>query len=216
MSYTRLTVDVQDKVGQLVLSQPDEYNRMPPAFWEEFPDALEALDQQGDVRALVISSTGKHFSAGMDVSAFTGPRTQDWDRGRAGEMARRNLQRLQAVFSRLEDLRMPVLAAIQGGCVGGGVDLVAACDMRYCTAEAFFCIQEINIGLAADVGTLQRLQIHIGKLFAQRNFPQIMQQSGYESVFTLRTRGTFDFRHALGCHADTQTVSPKINNRNRL
>ncbi len=157
MSYTRLTLDVQDKVGHLTLSQPDEYNRMPPAFWEEFPAALETLDRRGDVRALVISSTGKHFTAGMDVSAFTNPRQQAWDRGRSGEMARRNLHRLQQVFTRLETLRMPVLVAVQGGCVGGGVDLIAACDARYCTADAFFCIQEINIGLAADVGTLQRL-----------------------------------------------------------
>lgn len=157
MSYTRLTLTVENKVGHLVLDRPDEYNRMPPAFWSEFPAALDEIDRRGDVRALIISSTGKHFSAGMDVSAFAGSRDQSWDRGRAGEMALRNLDRLQRVFTRIEALRMPVLAAIQGGCVGGGVDLVAACDTRYCSADAFFCIQEINIGLAADVGTLQRL-----------------------------------------------------------
>ncbi len=157
-SFTRLQVSVSDNgVGTITLNQPEEYNRMPPAFWEEFPAALNALDETGRTRALIVASTGKHFSAGMDVSVFTDERGPQLERGRAGEAARRRLAGLQDVFSRLEATRMPVIAAVQGGCVGGGVDLVAACDMRYCTEDAFFCIQEINIGLAADVGTLQRL-----------------------------------------------------------
>ena len=155
--YTRLTVDVTDHVGHIRFSVPDEYNRLPPAFWTEFPEALRRLDARGDVRALIISSTGKHFTAGMDIGVFTGRRDEAADRGRAGEAKRRDLARLQEAFSLVERVRMPVIAAVQGGCVGAGVDLAAACDMRYCTRDAFFCIQEINIGMAADVGTLQRL-----------------------------------------------------------
>ena len=160
MNYTRMKVSAggtNGSVGRIELCQPEQYNRMPPAFWEELPRALEELDATGKIRALIVSSTGKHFTSGMDVSVFTTTREERWDRGRAGEVARRNLHRLQEVFSKLETVRMPVIAAIQGGCIGGGVDLIAACDMRYCSADAFFCIQEINIGLAADVGTLQRL-----------------------------------------------------------
>ena len=152
-----MQLDITNQVGHLILNQPEQYNRMPPAFWEEFPRAIREMDASGGVRALIVSSTGKHFTAGMDVSVFTDARKIELDRGRAGELGRRRLGALQAVFSQLENLRMPVLAAVQGGCIGGGVDLVAACDMRYCTSDAFFCIQEINIGLAADVGTLQRL-----------------------------------------------------------
>lgn len=156
-TLTRFTLTVDAGVAELTLAVPEELNRMPPACWEELPAALEALEARGDVRVLIIASTGKHFTAGMDVSAFDGSGATPTDRGHAGERSRRHLLKLQDVFTRLERARFPVIAAIQGGCVGGGVDLIAACDMRFCRADAFFVIQEINIGLAADVGTLQRL-----------------------------------------------------------
>lgn len=161
MNYTRMNVTKADKIGHIELNQPDEYNRMPPAFWEEFPAAVAEMNAGGDVRALIVSSTGKHFTAGMDISVFTQGGDTTTDRGRVGEAARRRLGTLQDAFSTLQQVRIPVIAAIQGGCIGGGVDLIAACDVRYCTADAFFCIQEINIGLAADVGTLQRLPLLI-------------------------------------------------------
>ena len=157
MTYERLAVRVEDGIGHVVLNSPDEYNRMPPAFWRELPTAMQSLDASGEVRVVILSSTGKHFSAGLDISSFGGERGKPLDAGRAGEQAVRRLAAMQATISTIEQVRMPVIAAVQGGAVGGGVDLVAACDLRYCTRDAFFCIQEINIGLAADVGTLQRL-----------------------------------------------------------
>lgn len=159
MSYSRLNVSVDNKVGHIQLSVPDEYNRMPPAFWKEFPEALMDMDSSGSVRAVVVSSTGKHFSSGLDTSSFgaAGAANKNFDAGRKAEAARRHLTGMQDAFSVIEQVRMPVITAIQGGCIGGGVDMIAASDMRYCTEDAFFCIQEINIGMAADVGTLQRL-----------------------------------------------------------
>ena len=161
MTYTRMKVGKADGVGSVEFDRPDEYNRMPPAFWEEFPRAVKEMDGGGDVRALIISATGKHFSAGMDLSVFTAAsgRDEPADGGRRGEAAQRRIGEFQDAFTALAAARMPVLAAVQGGCIGGGVDLVAACDMRYCTEDAFFCIQEVNIGMAADVGTLQRLPL---------------------------------------------------------
>ena len=165
MTYTRMNVTSADGLGCIELNRPDEYNSMPPAFWQELPRAVAELDATGNVRALVLASTGKHFSAGMDLSVFTSPSssgaTPPLETGRRGEAARRSIGRFQDAFTSLVNARMPVLAAVQGGCIGGGVDLVAACDMRYCTQDAFFCIQEVNIGLAADVGTLQRLPLLI-------------------------------------------------------
>ncbi len=162
MEYTRLRISRVDGVGHIELSRPDEFNRMPPAFWQEFPAAVAEMDAGGDVRVVILSSTGKHFSSGMDLAVFTEARASvSRDRGRLGEAGRRGIGRFQDAFNVLQDVRMPVIAAVQGACMGGGVDMVAACDMRYCTADAFFCIQEINIGLAADVGTLQRLPLLI-------------------------------------------------------
>ncbi len=160
--YECFDVSVSDKVAHLQLQRPDELNTMTPAFWTELPTIVRELDAAGDVRAAVISSTGKHFSAGMDLSVFTGG-SAIGGTGGSTEVGRQRanlwmmVQNLQDSFTALEDARFPVLAAIQGGCIGGAVDMVTAADMRYCSADAFFCIQEINIGMTADVGTLQRL-----------------------------------------------------------
>ena len=155
-------VELKDGVAQLRMNRPDVMNTMTPAFWRELPALVNELSDAGEARVIVLSSTGKHFTAGMDLAVFQGGSPalgggEAEEPGRTRSRTRQAALVFQDSFNALERARVPVLAAIQGGCVGGGVDMVSACDARYCTTDAFFCIQEINLGLTADVGTLQRL-----------------------------------------------------------
>lgn len=152
-----MRLQIADRVARLTLDRPDTLNTMSPAFWGELDDVLARLQRHAPARALVIDSTGRHFSAGMSLDAFGSSVALDDSSAASRANIAPMLVDMQRTFDRLAELRMPVLAAIQGGCIGGGVDLVCACDMRYCTSDAFFCIQEINLGMAADLGTLQRL-----------------------------------------------------------
>lgn len=161
-SYQSLTLDIHNKIAHIRLNCPDTLNTLTPAFWQELPAVLRRIDEQAAARVIVLSSTGKHFSAGMDLAVFTGGallgnKETATELGRKHENMRRLVLQLQDVFTLLEKVRMPVLAAIQGGCIGGAVDMVTACDIRYCTADAFFSIEETKLGMTADLGTLQRL-----------------------------------------------------------
>ena len=154
---TCFTLSTTDHIAHLVLNRPEAMNTMHPMFWRELDAVLTQINKAGDARVLLISSTGKHFSAGMALETFGGAISMD-DQSPEGRAAMFDLLAgMQATFTKLESLRIPVIAAIQGGCIGGAVDMVTACCLRYATADAFFCIQEINIGMVADVGTLQRL-----------------------------------------------------------
>ena len=156
-ALTCFTLGINDHVAHLVLNKPEALNTMHPTFWRELDAVLAQLHQTGEARALVISSTGKHFSAGMALETFSGAITMD-DQSPEGRAAIFDLLTdMQATFTRIDNLRIPVIMAIHGGCIGGAVDMVTAGCIRYATQDAFFCIQEINIGMVADVGTLQRL-----------------------------------------------------------
>jgi len=146
-----------DGVATITLSNPKTSNALTLEFWREFPAALRALDAKGATRAVIIAGEGKNFCAGMDLSVFTNPAMQDTDQpaGRAGFYYLARL--MQAALSAIEQTRFPVIAAIQGACVGAGLEMAAACDLRFCAADAYFKIAEIDIGMMADVGSLQRL-----------------------------------------------------------
>ncbi len=172
MKYECFDVDVTDHVAQVRMNRPDKANSMIKEFWYELPDIINKLAAGSDARVIVLSGEGRHFSSGMDLSVFgdgiggddgvsSGGGNGFPSRPRAA--SRETILRLQETFSCLERSRIPVIAAIQGACVGGGIDMISACDMRYASADAFFTIHEINIGMTADVGTLQRLPRLIGE-----------------------------------------------------
>lgn len=167
MGYRCFDVDIADGVAHVRLSRGDELNTMVPEFWRELPQIVTSISDAASARVVVISSTGKHFCAGMDLAVFGGQHGDDAELGRKQARMRSNAKVLQWSFTALEKARLPVLAAVQGGCIGGAVDLVTACDLRYASAEAFFCVQEINIAMTADVGTLQRLGTVVPEGFAR-------------------------------------------------
>ncbi len=153
-----LNVSIGDKIAHIQLCRPNKLNTMNAAFWQELPAAVKAIDREAAARVIVISSTGKHFTAGMDLQVFAQiGASATGEPARYRESFRRLVLELQAAFNILEDVRMPVLAAIQGACIGGGVDMVCAADSRYCTTDAFFTIKETELAMTADLGTLQRL-----------------------------------------------------------
>ncbi len=151
-------LSIENAIAHIVLNRPEALNAMNRAFWNEFPALVRDISDNAKARVMVISSSGKHFSTGMDVSVFgegiVGAGGEAYARA---EAFRHLVKLLQQSFSCLEDARLPVIAAIQGGCIGGAVDLATACDIRFATDSAFFQIAEINIGMTADVGTFPRL-----------------------------------------------------------
>lgn len=162
MTYQCFNLSIDDHVAHIQFNRPDKRNSMVPEFWRELPAAIHDIDAESRARVIVISSTGPHFCSGLDISAFGNVGSQqDVDkkqqRLQAGSAFYDNVLVMQQAFNAIEACRVPVLAAIQGGCIGGGVDLVTACDIRYATEDAFLTIHETNIGMTADVGTFPRL-----------------------------------------------------------
>jgi len=155
---TFFEVEVDGGVAHLAMNRPEKANGMSPDFWEDLPRLTRELERDMSIRAMVISGRGKHFTGGMDLSAFGS--IMDLLKGepaRSTYEMRNLVMKLQGSFNALEEARFPIIAAIHGACIGGGIDMISACDIRLASSDATFSIEEINIGMTADVGTLQRL-----------------------------------------------------------
>ncbi len=155
--YTSFALSRDGAVARLTLNRPDKRNTMTPAFWRELPEAVRALSDAGETRVLILQAEGPVFTAGMDISVFTDAGALSTEDAPSREAFMTAALALQEAFTAFETARFPVIAAMQGPCVGGGVDMITACDLRYATADAWMRIEETNIAMMADVGTLQRL-----------------------------------------------------------
>ena len=160
--FDTLALELADQVALVELNRPDKANAMNAAMWRELEECFRWCDREPAVRAVVLAARGRHFCAGIDLQMFATLDDQSLEPGRRAEHRRQHIERLQANLTAIEQCRKPVLAAVQYTCIGGGVDMISCCDMRYCTADAYFAIKEIELGMVADVGTLQRLPRLIG------------------------------------------------------
>ena len=163
-TFEFLEVSLHDQVATVAINRPKRANALHLELWFEIKAAMAWLDGESQARVAILSGNGNHFCAGVDLTMFMGLQEQIQDPcvGRMADKVRGFIVQLQDCLTAIEKCRKPVIAAIHGSCIGGALDLIAACDLRYCAADAKFCLKEIDLGLVADVGVLQRLPKIIG------------------------------------------------------
>jgi enoyl-CoA hydratase len=161
-TYESLAVDVDGHVAQVTLLGPGKGNAMGPAFWAELPEAFRSLDADPEVRAIVLTGSGRNFSYGLDVAAMGGtlaPLLAEGALAKPRTEFHTELKTMQGTITAVADCRTPVIASIHGWCIGGGVDLISAVDIRYASADAKFSVREVKLAMVADVGSLARLPL---------------------------------------------------------
>ena len=161
-AYESVTVDIDDHVARVTLVGPGKGNAMGPAFWAEMPEVFAKLDADREVRAIVLTGSGKNFSYGLDLPAMGG--SLSGVLGGSGSARPRaefhqTILRMQSAISAVADCRTPTIASVHGWCIGGGVDLISAVDIRYASADAKFSVREVKLAIVADVGSLARLPL---------------------------------------------------------
>lgn len=211
MDCKTLRLEQRGHVAWVYIDMPERANALAPAFWNEFPALLDDLDRKDEVRVVVLAGEGRNFCAGADIALLEGL----IEMGSVAECAakardtlRREILRLQEAFTAIERLRVPVIAAVHGACIGAGVDLISACDLRYASEEARFCIKEVDFGIVADVGTLQRLRHVIG-------LPAVMELSLTGETFDVAKARSLGMLNAVcadkeSLHAEVQAIAERI------
>jgi enoyl-CoA hydratase len=210
MSFDTLSVTLENHIATVRLNRPEKANAMNATMWQEIRKAFQWVDATPEARVAVLQGEGKLFTAGIDLQMMMaiGPQVQNECDGRTREALRRVILDMQDTLTSLERCRKPVLAAIHGGCVGGGIDLITCADMRYCSSDAYFTIKEIDIGMTADVGTLQRLPKLIGEGMA-RELAYTGRKFTAEEAREMRlVNRVYDSREAL--YAGVQEIAASI------
>lgn len=198
-SFETLNVSLTEGVARVELNRPHKANAINALMWRELRDAMQWLDQTPQARVGILCAVGAHFTAGLDLAMLAELRAETADDcdGRARENTRRSILNLQDTVSSIERCRKPVIAEVHAACVGGGIDIISACDMRYCSNEAWFSVKEIDVGLVADVGTLQRLPRLVGEGIARELAYTARRVSGREAAEIRLVNRCYDSRLAL-------------------
>ena len=213
MQFETLEVSLENHIATVRLNRPDKANAMSATMWQEIRQAFQWVDTTPEARVAVLQGEGKLFTAGIDLQMMMGlgPQIQNECDGRTREALRRVILDLQDTLTSLERCRKPVLAAIHGGCIGGGIDLVTCADMRYASSDAYFTIKEIDIGMTADVGTLQRLPKLVGEGIVRELAYTGRKFDAQEAKEIGLVNRVFESREALyaGVHEIAATIAAK-------
>lgn len=213
MEFSTLKVDVDGHVAHIRFNRPDKANALNDAMWQELRAAFEWVDETAAVRAVVLSGEGKHFCSGIDLTLFMGVQSliDDACDARKREKLRRLIVALQQSVSSLEACGKPVIAAVHGACVGGGLDIALAADFRYASRDAVFGVREVDIGMVADVGTLQRLPRMVGEGVAREMALTGADVGAEEALSTRLVNRVFDDADACvaAALATARTIAAK-------
>jgi enoyl-CoA hydratase len=215
MPLTCFDVRYDGGVAHIQMNRPEQKNTLIPAFWAELRTLVQEIDDEARARVIVLSSTGRHFCAGLDLGVFDGGMFRATDGGdepgRKRAVLYQGIKSLQETFTAIERARVPVIAAVQGGCAGAGVAMVCACDLRYATSDAFFVVAETNIAITAEVGTLQRLPKVLPDAIAREMAFRGMRLPATRAEAVGFVNATFDDHDALlaGVSSIAQEIASK-------